>query len=259
MRAVYPKRANLASVSDPAAKADVVLEARELRKSYGGRLALAEVSFDARRGERVACIGPNGAGKTTLLSILADIKRPDRGSVQSEGGRIGWVPQDPALYRKLSVQENLRLFAHLEEVQDVDGAVDRMLAQTGLEDRADEQVERLSGGNRQRVNIAIALLASPRVLLLDEPSSTLDPRQRERLWTLIGELADTGTTVIYATHIVSEAERYADRVLVLADGERLFWGEPEELHREAASPGAEAPDQGDFEAAFVTFLHQRGH
>jgi ABC-2 type transport system ATP-binding protein len=235
-----------------------VLEAVDLRKSYGNRVALADVSFDVRRGELVACIGPNGAGKTTLLSILADIKKPDAGSVRYDGGRVGWVPQDPALYRKLSVAENLRLFARLEGADDVDAAVARMLAQTGLEDRAGDQVEQLSGGNRQRVNIAIALAAGPQVLLLDEPSSALDPRQRERLWSLISELAREGTTVVYATHIVSEAERYADRVLVLADGERLFWGEPEELHREVASPGAvsAAPD---FEAAFVAFLHQRGH
>jgi ABC-2 type transport system ATP-binding protein len=260
MRAVYLKRANLASVSEPrtAGGGELVLEAVNLSKSYGDRVALTDVSFDARRGELVACIGPNGAGKTTLLSILAAIKKPDAGSVRYDGGQVGWVPQDPALYRKLSVQENLRLFARLEGVDDVDRAVAQMLAQANLEQRAGDQVERLSGGNRQRVNIAIALAATPPLLLLDEPSSALDPRQRERLWALISELAREGTTIVYATHIVSEAERYADRVLVLADGERLFWGEPDELHREVASRG-EGPARADFEAAFVAFLHQRGH
>jgi ABC-2 type transport system ATP-binding protein len=259
MRGVYLKLFNLASVSEPgSSNADLVLEAASLHKSYGDHVALADVSFDARRGELVACIGPNGAGKTTLLSILADIRQPDSGSVQYGGGKVGWVPQDPALYRKLSVRENLRLFARLDGVEDVDDAVSRMLAQAELEERADEQVDRLSGGNRQRVNIAIALAASPPVLLLDEPSSALDPRQRERLWTLISGLAQAGTTVVYATHIVSEAERYADRVLVLADGERLFWGKPEALHREVASREG-GPAGAGFEAAFVAFLHQRGH
>ena len=259
MRAVYLKLFNLASVSGlGSSNGEVVLEAANLRKSYGDRVALADVSFDARRGELVACIGPNGAGKTTLLSILADIRRPDSGTVKFLGGKVGWVPQDPALYRKLSVRENLRLFARLDGIDDVDGAVDRMLAQADLEQRADEQIERLSGGNRQRVNIAIALAPSPPVLLLDEPSSALDPRQRERLWMLISGLAGAGTTIVYATHIVSEAERYADRVLVLADGERLFWGEPEALHREAAARGG-SPASTDFETAFVAFLHQRGH
>ena len=111
----------------------------------------------------------------------------------------------------------------------------RMLEQTGLRDRAGDEVGTLSGGNRQRVNIAIGLLAEPAVLLLDEPSSSLDPRQRERLWEFVSGLADGGTAVVYATHNVAEAERYADRVLVLADGELLFSGTPGELERRRAA------------------------
>ena len=106
-----------------------------------------------------------------------------------------------------------------------------MLRQTGLEDRADDEVGRLSGGNQQRVNIAIGLLCAPAVLLLDEPSASLDPRQRERLWEFIGGLAGGGTTVVFSTHNVAEAERYADRLLVLVDGELLFTGTPAELER----------------------------
>src|SRR5438132_5318385 len=128
---------------------EAVIEAVMLRKSYGRRVALAGVSLEAGAGELVACIGPNGAGKTTLLTILAEIQAPDGGSVRRPGC-IGWVPQQPALYGKLSVAENLRLFARLEGVEDVEGIVGRMLAETGLEDRAGEQVARLSGGNRQR-------------------------------------------------------------------------------------------------------------
>jgi ABC-2 type transport system ATP-binding protein len=245
-------------VSESVSADGVVLEATGLSKAYGDRTALANVSFEARRGELVACIGPNGAGKTTLLTILAGIKQPDSGNIQRPQGTVGWVPQDPALYGKLSVAENLRLFARLEGIGDTGSAVGQMLDQTGLTDRADEPVENLSGGNRQRVNIAIGLLAAPSVLLLDEPSSALDPRQRERLWTFISGLARDGTAVVYATHNVSEAEQYADRVLVLADGERLFWGRPQELQPEATS--ADRPvAPGDFEAAFVAFLRKRGH
>jgi ABC-2 type transport system ATP-binding protein len=130
-----------------------------------------------------------------------------------------------------------------------------MLAQTGLEDRAGDEVGSLSGGNRQRVNIAIGLLSEPSVLLLDEPSSSLDPRQRERLWAFVGGLADAGTAVVFATHNVGEAERFANRLLVLADGELLFSGSPGELERMCGGD-AETPD---FEAAFVRFLHERGH
>jgi ABC-2 type transport system ATP-binding protein len=233
-----------------------LLQAVELRKSYGGREALKGISFEAKKGELVACIGPNGAGKTTLLTILAAIQRPDSGRV-SLAGEVGWVPQQPAVYAKLSVAENLRLFARLEGVEDVERAVAAMLAETGLEDRADEPVAHLSAGNRQRVNVAIGLIASPPVLLLDEPSAALDPRQRERLWQFVGGLTGRGTCVVYSTHVVSEAERYASRVLVLADGERLFWGSPAELEVLAESNGGDG--RADFETAFVAFLRRRGH
>ena len=172
-------------------------------------------------------IGPNGAGKTTLLSILAGVLDPSEGQLSHSIGEIGWVPQQPALYSKLSVAENLRLFARLERLSDPEAAVERMLAQTALEDRADEEVGKLSGGNQQRVNIAIGLLSQPVAVLLDEPSAALDPRQRERLWEFIGSLAGRGTTVVFSTHNVAEVERYADRVLVLVDGELLFVGTPD--------------------------------
>jgi ABC-2 type transport system ATP-binding protein len=174
--------------------------------------------------------------------------------VSRPAAEIGWVPQQPALYSKLSVEENLRLFARLERVAEPDATVARMLDQTGLRARAADEVGRLSGGNQQRVNIAIGLLGEPQVLLLDEPSSSLDPRQRAILWEFVDGLAERGTTVVYSTHNVAEAERYADRVLVLADGELLFAGSPAELRQIAAcAPG------GDFETAFVAFLRDRGH
>jgi ABC-2 type transport system ATP-binding protein len=223
------------------------VRAESISKRYGARDALRDVTFTVADGEKVAVIGPNGAGKTTLLQILAGALAPTGGTVQV--GRVGWVPQHPALYSKLSVAENLRLFARLEKVADVDRAVAGMLEQTALEDRSADEVGRLSGGNRQRVNIAIGLLGDPEVLLLDEPSAALDPRQRERLWQFIGAL---GTTVVFSTHDVGEAERFADRVLVLADGELLFTGTAAEL---AATMGSAT----DFEVAFVRFLHERGH
>ena len=229
------------------------IEARDLVKQFGDRAALRGVSFDAAAGELLAVIGPNGAGKTTLLSILAGIRSPDQGSV-SVPGKVGWVPQSAALYRRLTVAENLRLFARLEQVDDVEAAVERMLSQTALGERRDDQVGTLSGGNQQRVNIAIGLLSRPAVLLLDEPATGLDPRQRERLWEFVLGLAGGGTTVIYSTHHLLEAERYGDRLLVLADGERIFDGTASELH--AAAPGSGAHD---FEAAFVRFLAERGH
>jgi ABC-2 type transport system ATP-binding protein len=167
--------------------------------------------------------------------------------VAPQGG-IGWVPQQTALYGKLTVAENLRLFARLERCPDIDAVVDRMLDQTALRERAGDQVSTLSGGNRQRVNIAIGLLARPQALLLDEPSAALDPRQRDRLWRFISALAAEGTTVVFSTHNVAEAERNAARILVLADGDLLFEGPAHELALDA-----------DFETAFVDFLREKGH
>ena len=205
------------------------IAAAAVTKRYGRRDALRDVSFEAQPGEVVAVIGPNGAGKTTLLSILAGLQPPTSGTVSRTPREVGWVPQQPAVYAKLSVAENLRLFARLERVADPDAVVARMLEQTGLGERAGDELGTLSGGNRQRVNIAVGLLADPPVLALDEPSSSLDPRQRERLWEFIGLLAAAGTAVVFSTHNVGEAERYADRVLVLADGEVLFTGSPADL------------------------------
>jgi ABC-2 type transport system ATP-binding protein len=231
------------------------LRAEALSKAYGERRALQDVTFSAAPGELVAIIGPNGAGKTTLLQILAGALAPTAGSVSLDRREVGWVPQQPAVYSKLSVRENLRLFARLEKVADVDATVDRMLDQTELRDRAGDAVGKLSGGNQQRVNIAVGLLGDPAVLLLDEPSSSLDPRQRERLWAFVSGLArEGGTTVVYSTHNVAEAERYADRLLVLADGELLFTGTPSELERTTGEH-----DAIDFEGAFVRFLRSRGH
>jgi len=241
--------------------ASKALEVIELTKRYGQRAALSEVSFEAKRGELLAVIGPNGAGKTTLLSILAGIAQPDSGTVSTLAGEVGWVPQGASVYRRLTVDENLRLFARLEGVEDVAAAVDRMLEQADLVERRDDEISELSGGNQQRVNIAIGLLAQPEVLLLDEPSAALDPRQRARLWEFVLALAGGGTTVIFSTHHIQEAERYGNRMLVLADGERLFLGTPRQFHTTVAKDAGKRPaaGQGDFEQAFVSFLAHRGH
>jgi ABC-2 type transport system ATP-binding protein len=231
-----------------------ILSVQGLTKRFGERTALRGVGFELNEGEVVAVVGPNGAGKTTLLSIIAGVQPASSGAVSGPGSGpgIGWAPQQPALYAKLSVAENLRLFARLERVADPEAAVEGMLAQTGLSDRADERVERLSGGNRQRVNVALGLIANPRALALDEPTSALDPPQRERVWEFVSSLAQGGTAVLFSTHHLGEVRYHATRAIVLADGELLFDGPPHELI--AASGGG-----GDFEVAFVAFLRERGH
>jgi ABC-2 type transport system ATP-binding protein len=241
-----------------------VLRVSALGKRYGELDALRDVSFQADAGELIAIVGPNGAGKTTLLSIVVGIQAPSAGTVdrgadetssaptRAARSRVGWAPQAPALYSKLSVAENLELFARLEGVADPGAAVARMLEQTGLALRASEAVGRLSGGNRQRVNVALGLIGDPPVLALDEPSAALDPSQRERLWELVLARVAAGTTVLFSTHNVSEAQRYADRVLVLAEGRLLFDGASQALLELSGEPAG-----GDLEQALVLFLRER--
>lgn len=233
------------------------LEVHGLSKYYGDQAALKGVGFRAEAGELLAVIGPNGAGKTTLLSILAGIIKPDQGEITVPTGEVGWVPQHAAVYRRLTVEENLRLFARLEGHRDPETVVARMLDLAGLHERRGEMVLKLSGGNQQRINLAIGLLAQPSVLLLDEPTVGLDPRQRARLWDFVLELAGEGTTVLFATHNIQEAERYGRRVLVLADGENIFNGTTDEL-RQLVAQQTPAASERDFESAFVAYLEMQG-
>lgn len=238
------------------------LAARGVSKAFDDRQALKSVDFEVETGEVVALIGPNGAGKTTLLSILAGISEPDSGSVDGDG--VAWVPQHAALYRRLSVRENLSLFAHLQSDagqtnEDPKSMVDRMLELIGLADRAGDQTGTLSGGNQQRVNIAIGLMAEPAVLLLDEPGVGLDPGQRERLWEFILGLVGSGTAVAFSTHDIEEAERYAQRIVVVAEGERIFSGSADEMRQAVEGDSTEATVKGDLESSFLAFLRKRGH
>jgi ABC-2 type transport system ATP-binding protein len=226
-----------------------VLEGRDLVKHYDERAALSEVSFAVAAGESVAIAGPNGAGKTTLLSLLSGVVAPDSGSVELPSGKLGWVPQRAAVYGKLTVRENLELFARLEGVPDVAAAAERMMERIELGHRADDRAEDLSGGMRQRLSIGMGMISEPNVLLLDEPSAALDPLQRERLWELLGSLAASGIAIVFSTHSAGEVEGHADRVLVLDGGKLLYDGEPSGI-----GPGEH------FELAFINFLRaQRGN
>jgi len=190
-----------------------LLAARGVTRSYGSRIALQPVDLALAEGEVVALVGPNGAGKSTLLAILAGALAPTAGSVE-RNAPVGWVPQRPAHYARLSARENLRLFADLEGVPR--RRVDELLARFELP--ADERAGTLSVGNRQRLDVAIALLAEPPVLLLDEPTASLDPAQRRRVWETAGVVRERGGAVLVATHHWEELEAHADRTLELAAG-----------------------------------------
>ena len=217
-----------------------LLRAKEVSRRYGRIVALAPTTLEVHPGDALALIGPNGAGKSTLLSILAGALDPSDGSVSAaavdhRGPKVGWVPQKPAHYQRLSPRENLELFARLEAVPEARAVADRFLRLLDLPDDGRLTAE-LSAGNQQRLNLAVALLAAPDVLLLDEPTASLDPRQRRLLWEVAAEVRERGGAVVFATQNLEELERFATRVVVLVGGELAFDGSLEQFK---ASPEAD--------------------
>ena len=215
-----------------AADGRVLLAAHGVARRYGDQVALTPTTLELRAGELLALVGPNGAGKSTLLSILAGALAPSEGRIDTANPppRVGWVPQRPAQYGRLSARENLELFARLEGVDEVETTVGRLLSLVELPDGRRPSAE-LSAGNQQRLNVAIALLTDPDVLVLDEPTAALDPGQRRRLWELTGEVKARGGAVVFATQNLDEVERFADRVAVLLDGRVAFQGPLAEFER----------------------------
>ena len=191
-----------------------LLSARGVARRFGQRVALEPVDLELEPGEVVALVGPNGAGKSTLLSILAGALEPSEGTVERPA-RVGWVPQRPAHYGRLTARENLCLFAALEQVPPE--RADELAAEFELPEGT--RASNLSVGNRQRLDVALALLASPDVLLLDEPTASLDPHQRARVWEIARSVADRGGAVLVATHHWEELGGRADRTLELVDGQ----------------------------------------
>jgi ABC-2 type transport system ATP-binding protein len=210
----------------------VLLAARGIARSYGRTEALSPTDVEVRAGEIVAVVGPNGAGKSTLLALLAGTLPPTQGAILrgTPPPRVGWAPQQPAQYAHLSPRENLELFARLADLDEPRAAVERMLETMALPGGRG-RVGHLSVGNQQRLNIALALLGEPRVLLLDEPTASLDPERRRALWTLLEELRDAGGAVLLSSHSPREVAHLASRVLVLLDGRVVFEGRPAELEQ----------------------------
>src|SRR5579863_3229234 len=213
------------------------IEATHLRKSYGARVAVDDLTFRVNAGEIVGLLGPNGAGKTTTLSMLATLIEPDAGGIRIAGKdscsapddlrrKLGFVPQSIALYPPLSAFQNLEVFAEihgltrrLAEVRCIE-----TLEAVGLRDRANDPVWTLSGGMKRRLNLACGMVHRPEALLLDEPTVGVDPQSRERIFTTIRALADSGVAVLYSTHYMEEVERMCDRTLLIDGGKLVAEG-----------------------------------
>ena len=216
---------------------DLAVEVRGLVKSYAGAQAVRGIDLSIRRGEVFALLGPNGAGKTTTVEILEGYRSRDRGDVSVLGvdpgrqrpelkGRIGIVLQSTGIDRYLTVRETIAMYAtfypHPRPVDDVIRVV-------GLEEKADARVSKLSGGQQRRLDVAIALVADPELLFLDEPTTGFDPSARRDAWSVIKNLATLGLTVLLTTHYMDEAQFLADRVAVIVDGQIVAEGPPATL------------------------------
>jgi linearmycin/streptolysin S transport system ATP-binding protein len=203
-----------------------MLEATDLWKSYGTLAAVSGVSFRVNAGEILGLLGPNGAGKTTTVSMLCGLATPDRGSVVVTPGttqpkrRIGLVPQEIALYEELGAEANLRLMGALYGVAEplLTTRVAEALALVGLADRARDKPARFSGGMKRRLNIACALVHDPDVLLLDEPTTGVDPQSRNAIFDNLETLRNRGKALLYTTHYMEEAARLCDRIVIMDHG-----------------------------------------
>jgi ABC-2 type transport system ATP-binding protein len=224
------------------ARDGLVLECSDLRKSYGARQAVRGVGFHIAPGETYGLLGPNGAGKTTTISMVCGLLTRDQGSVTVEGrpmepsssdvkAAIGYVPQDLAIYLDLTARENLRFFGKLYGVagEELRARADEILEVTGLTDRANDRTDGFSGGMKRRLNIGIALLHRPRLLILDEPTVGVDPQSRNAILSSVEALSGEGMAVLYTTHYMEEAERLCDRVGIIDEGEIKAEGTRREL------------------------------
>jgi ABC-2 type transport system ATP-binding protein len=219
-----------------------VISVRDLSKRFGQLRAVDRISFEVARGELFGFLGPNGAGKTTTISMVSGLLRPDEGAITIgeynlwESPRqakrlLGLVPQEVALYEEFNARENLSFWGGLYEISrsDLKQGIDEILQRVGLSDRAREPISKYSGGMKRRLNLAVGLIHRPQVLLLDEPTVGIDPQARNAILEIIRDIARQGTTILFTTHHLEEAERLCDRIAIMDHGRLLQTGSVREL------------------------------
>ena len=237
-----------AGAASGAGAADAVIAATGLTKRYGDLVAVDGVSLKVRRGEIFGILGPNGAGKTTTLEMIEGLSRPDAGTIVVDGlpvwpdptgvkARIGVQLQATALFDYLELSEIIHLFGSCYGIRRSAAEIDALLDRVGLLEKRDSHADQLSGGQAQRLSIALALVNDPVVTFLDEPTTGLDPRARRALWDVIRAINEAGTTVVLTTHYMEEAERLCERVAVMDHGHVMALDSPRRLVSEL---GAEA-------------------
>ena len=219
-------------------KTEYAIEVEKLTKRYGELPAVNDISFNVRKGEVFALLGPNGAGKTTTVEIIDTIRTPTSGKVRLLGmdvtkkkrdivPRIGVLPQGFNSFDRITVRETMQYYSRLFCCRNAD--IDGLIALVNLNDKAKEQYINLSGGLRQRLGIAIALVNDPEVVFLDEPTTGLDPRARREVWEVLLGLKQAGKTVFLTTHYMEEAELLADTVAIISKGKIIAMDSPVQL------------------------------
>jgi len=214
-----------------------VIQVEHLRKIYGPKVAVDDVSLTVEKGEIVGILGPNGAGKTTTVEMIAGLRVPDAGTVRVQGldpqrsgaelrQRLALQLQESEMPARITAIEAMRLYASFYETP---ADPDELLRDLGLEDRRSTQFRRLSGGQKQRLSVALALVGSPEIAILDELTTGLDPQARRETWGLIERVRDRGVTILLVTHFMEEAERLCDRVILIDAGRVIAEGTPVEL------------------------------
>lgn len=223
-----------------------MIEIEALRKSYGELVAVDDMTFDVRDGEVFGLLGPNGAGKSTTINMISGVLQPDAGRVLVNGKDIwldskavkrtlGVVPQEISVYEDLTARDNLSFWGSLYDLRGAElrKRMDENLSRVGLAERANDKVKTFSGGMKRRLNLCMGLLHRPKFLLLDEPTVGIDPQARLTILDVIREVASAGTTVLYTTHYMDEAEQLCDRIAIIDHGRILALGTLNELTRRA--------------------------
>lgn len=235
----------LASPKTPVSEAETVISIRNLRVVRGGNTILHDISLDVPRGTVYGLVGPSGSGKTTFIRSIIGRQQIHSGEISIDGlaagsselrGRIGYMPQETAVYADLTGRENFEFFAAVYRVKR--SRIDEVIDLLDMRQTVERPITTYSGGQRLRISLGIALLASPAFLLLDEPTVGLDPDLRNRLWTGFSQSAAAGTTLLVSTHVMDEAAR-ADRLAFFADGRIVADGTPDDLMTRAGAANLE--------------------
>lgn len=219
-----------------------IIEIKNLEKSYKGKKAVNNISFNVKEGEILCFLGPNGAGKSTTINILATALKQDKGEILFQGEKVnkniknfkkklGIVPQDLAIYENISAEENVKFFASLYGIhgEELIKCTDKALEFVGLKDKKKDKPITFSGGMKRRLNIACAIAHNPKVIIMDEPTVGIDPQSRNHILDSIKKLQESGATIIYTTHYMEEVEEISTRIIIIDHGEMIAMGTKEEL------------------------------